>query len=683
LGNFSTTGNVDESGDTVDYWTASLDGKTLTWKIAYSTASYLASASTTAPSGGFTADGDLLADYFLAQTPASTLATQIVNNAVITISSGSWDLVKPILTTATVADAVGNNGKLDRATLVFNTPVRDSSIVDANATLGGSAGTFTTGDANDVTTVFNLTDANALAVDTSATGAPSSFLYSNLDSKFITDLAGNLLDTTTDGYIVAADAIEVDGAAPIITAVAISKNIQNTKNTIEVTYSEIMTFNTDGWYTTASGTKASDADFGEMTVAGTIDGVGAWAGGTVGNVANHAVTDNSVALDATNTILTITLNGQADGLFATTGTTPANNNTFSPEADDTVLKDQGAGIAVNRFGTVGLAPTVTAAWDLTPPAQVTGLAYASATSDSMTIGWTVIADPGDFSRYVVYQRGTTGVTLANGTVWNQVNDASLSTRATTSTTLTGLNSGTIYFMTMYASDAEGNVNTAATAMNGQTNAGAVSSDRTPPAAPSAIKVESKGGKAVLTWTDPTASDLASVVILRGKNEFPVSGTTYATVAKGLLTYTDNDVVAGDTVKYMLRGKDTANNESVNSAQVSVVIVAAAATGTTPDATTPDVTTPDTTVPDAGTVTDDTELTPAQKIIQKKIDKLNKTIGRNTKSIEKYTAKIGTLDATKKADKKKIARYTKSIKNWNRLITRDQATVLKLEERLGQ
>ena len=171
-----------------------------------------------------------------------------------------------------------------------------------------------------------------------------------------------------------------DGAAPII--ISIATDTSSGADITTITYSEAVEFNTDGsWYTNADGTKASDADFGEMTLAGTIDGIGAWAGGTVGNIANNAVTDNSISLDATDKILTVTFNDQTGGYFTSTSTTaPAADNTFTPEADSTVLRDQGGQLAVATT-TVGTSPTITGAWDLTKPTitATTGITYSENT----------------------------------------------------------------------------------------------------------------------------------------------------------------------------------------------------------------------------------------------------------------------------------------------------------------
>ncbi|MEK7529015.1 MAG: S-layer homology domain-containing protein, partial [Patescibacteria group bacterium] len=99
-------------------------------------------------------------------------------------------------------------------------------------------------------------------------------------------------------------------------------------------------------------------------------------------------------------------------------------------------------------------------------------------------------------------------------------------------------------------------------------------DKTPPSAPTSFALAlNAAGKVVVTWIDPTDSDLSDVMVLRGKNGIPVSGTPYASVPKGTQTFTDTDVMAGDVVKYILRGKDTANNESDNTAEISITVTA--------------------------------------------------------------------------------------------------------------
>ena len=93
-------------------------------------------------------------------------------------------------------------------------------------------------------------------------------------------------------------------------------------------------------------------------------------------------------------------------------------------------------------------------------------------------------------------------------------------------------------------------------------------DKTPTAAPTNFKVSDE---AVLTWTDPTATDLKEIEILKGIGSDPVNGTPIAIVAKGVKTYTDSSAVAGQTLKYIIRAKDTSNNISANSETVTITV----------------------------------------------------------------------------------------------------------------
>lgn len=213
LGNFDTPGDatVPTTKNTV-----SSAGNTVTITFADQAGGFFNSSSTTEPSGNFTP---------VASTSVIDANSNQVNTTVdVASASTSWELTKPTLTSITIADAAGSNGKVDQATIVFSDAVRDTNITDADATLGAAAGTFTSGTANDNTTTFNLS-ADTLAFDTSATAAD--FLYSGTTTP-ITDLFGNLLDTTTDGQIDSGDSTEIDGATPILTPVSISSDNADT-----------------------------------------------------------------------------------------------------------------------------------------------------------------------------------------------------------------------------------------------------------------------------------------------------------------------------------------------------------------------------------------------------------------------------------------------------------------------
>ncbi|HCC83903.1 TPA: hypothetical protein DEP96_03570 [Candidatus Uhrbacteria bacterium] len=179
---------------------------------------FFASASATAPGGTVTP----ISTNFVTQSAAGS-DRQVYAGTTVT-ASGDWDLVKPTISSITLADNAGPNGRIDRATIVFSHPVRDAGFANADALLTDSAltthaGTWDGAANNDATKIFDVASDNAV-IDTSATAAQ--FTYTNTSGSFITDLAGNLLDSAgdacdvTDGCIAAADSVEVDGAKPQI-----------------------------------------------------------------------------------------------------------------------------------------------------------------------------------------------------------------------------------------------------------------------------------------------------------------------------------------------------------------------------------------------------------------------------------------------------------------------------------
>ncbi len=172
---------------------------------------FFTSASATAPGGTVTP----IANGFVTQSAAGAL--QVYAGTTVT-ASGSWDLVKPTISSITLADNAGPNGRIDRATIVFSHPVRDAGFANADALLTDSAaathvGAWDVTANNDATKIFDVTSDNAV-IDTSA--AAAQFTYTNDSGFFITDLAGNLLDTASDGSIASGDSTEVDGAKPQI-----------------------------------------------------------------------------------------------------------------------------------------------------------------------------------------------------------------------------------------------------------------------------------------------------------------------------------------------------------------------------------------------------------------------------------------------------------------------------------
>ncbi len=333
FGSFATAGNV-----TVPTTKNTVGGNgttIITIDLADQAGGYMNSASTTEPSGVFTPTGS-------AQV-VDAAANQVNTNNTPTASGGaSWDLTKPTISSVTISDSAGSNGKVDRAVVVFDSAIRDANITNGDGTLGGGAGTFSTGTANDATTTFNLT-ADTLATNTAANAAQ--FNYSAATTK-ITDLAGNLVSTATPGQIADADIVETDGASPILTAIALSSS--SNRNRLTLTYSEAVTI-TNG---------ASTSSKGDVTTAGTVAGFGSFA--TAGNT-TIPTTKNTVAGNGTTTI-TIDLADQAAGYMNSASTTEP-SGVFTPVASAQVV--DAVSLQVNTSGT----PTATGGgtWDLTKP----------------------------------------------------------------------------------------------------------------------------------------------------------------------------------------------------------------------------------------------------------------------------------------------------------------------------
>ncbi len=334
FGTFATAGNT-----TVATTKNTIGGSgtsTITVDLADQTGAFIVGTSTTAPSGDFTSGSSAaVVDAVGRQVHAATVVTPS--------TSVAWDLTKPTITSVTLADLVGNNGRVDRATVVFNTAVRDSNITNGEALLGGGSntGTFTTGTANDATTVFNLTSDAALAVDTSATAAQ--FTYTPVTTS-ITDLAGNLLDTATDGAIANADIVEEDDASPILVSVVLA-TVSN-RNRMTFTYSEAMTI-TNGASTTSKG---------DVTTAGTVAGFGAFA--VPGNV-SVGTTLNTVGGNGS-AVITLDLADQTGGNFSSASTTEP-SGLFTPVASASLTD----GARMVNFSATQTASST--GWDLTKP----------------------------------------------------------------------------------------------------------------------------------------------------------------------------------------------------------------------------------------------------------------------------------------------------------------------------
>jgi hypothetical protein len=91
-------------------------------------------------------------------------------------------------------------------------------------------------------------------------------------------------------------------------------------------------------------------------------------------------------------------------------------------------------------------------------------------------------------------------------------------------------------------------------------------DKTAPAAVTALTVTEATASAVsLGWADPTAKDLAAVVIRRAKGSTPppsvTSGTAIATLKPGVVSYRDSGLAASTKYAYALFARDSIGNTS--------------------------------------------------------------------------------------------------------------------------
>ncbi|MFA6520876.1 MAG: hypothetical protein WCT53_00620 [Candidatus Gracilibacteria bacterium] len=457
-----------------------------------------------------------------------------------------------------------------------------------------------------------------------------------------------------------------DTTTPTITGVALGKT--NNKNTVTITYSEDVK-TASGDFSPAFGTSSSSS-MGDTTEAGVIAGLGRF--GTIGNAA-YITQKNTVAIDTTGSVITVTMAGQDLGIKTSAGTTEP-SGTFTPAAGcSSCVADLSPNS--NRIESTSIVRTISGngSWDLTPPASVSGLEVHVSSISSVNLIWALPSMPADFKEYTVYYRaGTPGVTITNGTAWTRLNDTSLSTISSSgSTTVTGLRTGERYYFIVATLDLAGNASfssevTGSVEVTNQT-------DSTPPSLPTNIKATiNAAGKVVLTWTDPTAADLLHIEIARGRNGEQVSGI-YTTVLKNAQTYTDTSVTVGDKINYVLRAVDTNSNKSTQSDTVAITVTA-------PVSNAQDQV--QTQAQNQNQSNQQSNLTSQKTKLQKQIDVINKAIANYNKSITKYDAKIAKLNIKKKADRIKIAKYKKSIANMRKTIKKKQTQVEKMVKKLG-
>lgn len=473
---------------------------------------------------------------------------------------------------------------------------------------------------------------------------------------------GAIVDTFANNM--AATAVKMDDTTnPTILTLTLSNS--SNKNLLTAVYSEGVTISGGP---AGNASQASTTAIGDVTTAGTFAGFGTFA--TPGTI-TYRTLKNTVGLNLVQTTFTLTMAGQSLGIRTSTGTQTEPSGIFTPTTSvvDLAPNTANAMAAASTHATLAGGTS----WDVTPPTAATGLQVQGASASNVNLSWSPAAVPADFQRFeVYYKQSTSGVTVLSDSAWTSTNDPNLTTSTTGATNVTGLNTGFNYYFTVAAVDIDGNP-----ALSNETNVATSSSsgaDVTPAGLPTGIVATTdKDGHIVLTWTDPTATDLKSIDILRGKNGAPVDGIAYANVLKALKTYTDLDTKVGDKVNYQLRSRDTSNNLSAPSDVVGITVAIPAAETTTPSGTTPATPATPGTPGEPGTTTPATpatpanpatKQTPAQKKKAKEIKKLQDKIAKLQKDLAKENKK-------KKPSKAKLKRLQKQIETANKQLSKLQ------------
>lgn len=149
--------------------------------------------------------------------------------------------------------------------------------------------------------------------------------------------------------------------------------------------------------------------------------------------------------------------------------------------------------------------TSAGAGDTTPPGTVSNLALANPTASSLTLNWTATGDDGGTGTATTYdvRYGTGPITAAN---WNQAPQASgepapKAAGQSESFTLTGLQSGTTYYVALKVADEVPNWGGMSNVPSGATSGGGGGTDTTPPGAVTNLAVSgTTSSSATLQWT---------------------------------------------------------------------------------------------------------------------------------------------------------------------------------------
>jgi chitodextrinase len=182
-----------------------------------------------------------------------------------------------------------------------------------------------------------------------------------------------------------------------------------------------------------------------------------------------------------------------------------------------------------------------AAPDTQAPTVPTGLTASNITTTGFTLNWTASTDNNGVAGYDIYQNGSLKTSVT-----------------TTSTAITGLNSGTAYSFTVIAKDAAGNVSASSTALSVTT----LTPDLQAPSVPTGLTASNiTGNSFTLSWTASTDN-----VAVTGYDVYQ-DGTKISTLAATSLVITGLSPATGYV--FTIAAKDAAGNISAFSSSLPV------------------------------------------------------------------------------------------------------------------
>ena len=194
--------------------------------------------------------------------------------------------------------------------------------------------------------------------------------------------------------------------------------------------------------------------------------------------------------------------------------------------------------------------------DTTPPGPVTALSAAVNSATSVTVSWVNPTDD-DFAGVLIRR------IIDGQPVTGSVNDGvgvGQTVGSTTSFTDTSASASTTYTYEVFAFDGDNNVATATTITGVQTP----TPDLTPPGPVTNVVATTTATSVTLSWTNPTDSDFADVVIRRAAGGTPPSGpgdgvAVTTTTTNAVSTFTDRTLPSSTQYSYALFALDSSGN----------------------------------------------------------------------------------------------------------------------------